>query len=451
MPDVDLVVHNGVLVSGEGELPGIGIAIEQGKVVALARDPELPSSARQLDAGGRHIMPGVIDEHVHFREPGLEYKEDFGTGSLAAAMGGVTCVIDMPNTKPPTSTADLVRDKQRRAEAHSYVDFGLFGLMVQENLDQLLPMREAGVVGYKCYLGETVGAIPAPDDGMLFEQLCLLASAGMRAGFHAENNDIMQHLIRKLKTEGRTDARAHLDSRPVVCEVEAINRVGALAKYSGCKVHVFHLSSKDGLEAVAAWRRQGVDVTCETGAHYCFLPADVYETAGSRVRMNPPVRGRDRHGDALLSGLIDGQVDAIATDHSPHTPNEKLNADIWQAVSGFVGVETSLQLFLSEAVNTGRMTLPQLVRAMAHNPARVWGLAPAKGFLNVGSDADVAIVDLQQEWRIDADRLHSRNHVTPFDGWRGRGKAMTTIVRGQIVVEEGELASEPQGRMMSRA
>jgi dihydroorotase len=447
VPDADLVIHNGVLVTAESERPGVGVAIENGTVIEVAPDDRLPSAKRRLDARGNHILPGVIDEHVHFREPGLTYKEDFGTGSLAAVFGGVTCVCDMPNTVPPTATADLVREKQRLAEAHSYVDFGLYGLIAQDNIDELLPMAQAGVVGYKCYLGETTGNIPAPDDGMLYDQMAVIASAGLRAGFHAENNAIMQHFIRKLKASGRTDARAHLDSRPTVCEVEAIHRVCSLAKYSGCQVHIFHLSSADGLEAIRDWRRKGVDVTCETGPHYCFLPDDIYERVGSRVRMNPPVRGS---GAALLEGLIGGEIECIATDHSPHAPEEKLHDNIWQAVSGFVGVETSVQLFLSEAVNAGKMTLPRFVAAAATNPARVWGMA-SKGQLAAGFDGDVTIVDLKREWVLDASRLHSRNRVTPFDGWRGRGMPLTTLVRGQVVVEDGQLVGEPRGRMVMRS
>ncbi len=443
----DLVVKNGILVTLREELPGVGVAAAGSKIVAVARDEDLPPAEHVLDIGGNYILPGLIDGHVHFREPGLEYKEDFGTGSLAAAMGGVTCVLDMPNTKPPTGTPEVVRLKQRLAEEKSYVDFGILGLVVQENVDQLLPMREAGVVGYKCFLGETIGNIPAPDDGMLVEAMGVIAGGGLRVGFHAENNPIMQHLIARYKAEGRTDALAHLESRPVVAEVEAIQRLALFALHTGCKVHVFHLSSKDGMDTIAEWRAKGVDITCETGPHYCFLSLDEYERQGSVVRMNPPVRGLE-HGQALLEGLVSGKVTTIATDHSPHTAEEKLNDDIWKAVSGFVGVETSAQLFLSEAVNKGRMTLPQLVRAASHNPARTWDMFPQKGALQVGSDADMTIVDLHKEWLLDASKLHSKNRVTPFDGWRGSGMPVATIVRGQLVMKDGQLVGQPRGKMV---
>jgi allantoinase len=446
----DLVVKNGVLVTSEAELPGLGVAARDGKVVAIARDDDLPDASEVVDAGGKHILPGVIDGHVHFREPGFEYKEDFGTGSLAAVMGGVTCVIDMPNTNPHTGTPEVVQLKQRLAEEKSYCDFGILGLLVQENLDQLLPMRDVGVCGYKCFLGETVGAIPAPDDGKLVDAMRIIASGGLRVGFHAENNPIMQNLIRQLKEAGRTDARAHLESRPALAEVEAIQRVGLFGLYTGCKVHIFHLSSKEGMETIAEWKAKGVDITTETGGHYCFLSLDEYERQGSVVRMNPPVRGLE-HGDALLEGLNNGKVTMIATDHSPHTPEEKLNDDIWKAISGFVGVETVVQIFLSEAVNKGRMTLPQFVKVTSENAARTWDLYPQKGSLQIGADADLTIVDLDKEWEIDSSKLHSRNRVTPFNGWRGTGQALTTIVRGRVVMQGGEVIGAPAGKMVRPA
>jgi allantoinase len=389
----------------------------------------------------------VIDGHVHFRDPGYPQKEDFASGSLAAVMGGVTTVLDMPNTLPPTSTVETVEQKRQLAESKSYADFGLLGLVVQENVDQLVPMARAGVVGYKCFLGETIGNIPAPDDGMLLEAFKQIKSAGLRIGFHAENNQIMQHLIRKLKAEGRTDPLAHVEARPALAECESIQRMGLFARASGTKIHIFHLSSKDGLDTIDEWRAKGVDVTCETGAHYCFLSADDMRTLGPMLRMNPPVR-EPGHGEALFQGLVDGRVTAIATDHSPHTKEEKMNDDIWQAISGFAGVETSVRLFLTYGVNAGRMSLPQYVRASSEGPARTWGMYPKKGSIRVGADGDLTIIDLDRTGVIDASKMHGKNNHNPFEGHRTRGEAVATIVRGMIVMRDGELVGSPRGRMV---
>lgn len=444
---MDLVVRKGILVTTEAEMPGVGLAVKDGKFVAIARDEDLPDAETVLDVDGAYILPGIIDGHVHFREPGLEYKEDFGSGSAAAAIGGVTCVLDMPNTKPPTADPDAVRLKQRLAEEKSWVDFGVIGLVVQDNVEQILPMAEAGVVGYKCFLGETVGNIPAPDDGVLLDAMRLIAQTGLRIGFHAENNDIMQHLIGKLKAEGRTDALAHVDSRPPLAEVEAIQRVALFASDTGTKIHIYHLSSKEGVQMVAEWQDKGVDITTESGAHYCFLSSDRMKELGSILRINPPVRSSE-HGAALLQGLITGRVASIATDHSPHTREEKLNDDIWKAISGFVGVETSVQVFLSEAVNAGKMSLRDFVRVTSYGPSRIWNMYPTKGAIRVGSDADLTIIDLNKPWEIRGENLHSKNSVTPFDGWKGKGMAVATIVRGQLVMRNGELIGRPPGRIV---
>ena len=445
----DLVITNGTLVTPQATYAA-DVGIRDEKIAAIAAPGGLDTDAEdQLDATGWHVLPGVIDGHVHFREPGLEYKEDFASGSRSAVMGGVTTVLDMPNTLPTTSTGELVEHKRRLVEPKAYCDFGLYGLLVQESVEQLEPMARAGVVGFKCFLGQSVGSIPPPDDGRLLEGMRIIAGLGMRCGFHAENDEIMQHLIRKLRAAGRTDALAHVESRPVVAEVEAIQRVGLFASHTACKIHIFHLSSGPGLRAVQEWRHRGVDITCETAAHYCFLTSEEMRTLGPRLRINPPVR-EPGHAEVLLEALAAGHITSIATDHSPHLPSEKLHDDIWQAVSGFAGVEISLRLFLTYGVHAGRMSLAQLARATSEGPARAWGLYPRKGALQVGSDADLTLVDLAAEDTIEAARLHGKNNMTPFEGRRTRGAAVATVVRGQVVMREGELRGPPRGRMLTR-
>jgi dihydroorotase/allantoinase len=439
-------VKNGTIVTSSGRMEG-GVAISDGKIVAIAADDALPEGEQTIDASGRYVLPGVINPHVHFREPGLEYKEDYTTGSTAAVMGGVTTVCDMPNTKPPTSTPDVVELKKRLVEEKAYCDFANFAVVVQENVDQIPALAEAGVCGYKVFLGETIGAIPAPDDGMLLDAFEAITKTGLRIGFHAENDQILQHRIRQLKAAGRTDALAHLESRPAICEAESIQRMALFASYTGTRIHIYHLSSRDGLEMIKEWRRKGVDITTETGEHYTFMDAPVdMPRLGSRLRMNPPIRSKE-HGEALFQGLLDGSIEAIGTDHSPHTREEKLNDDIWVAISGFTSVETSLAVFLSMAVNTGRMTLEQLVRVSSEGPAKCWDLYPQKGTIQLGSDGDLTIVDLDERWTIDEDKLHSKNNVTPFNGVEVQGRAVGTIVRGNVVMQDGELlADAPLGK-----
>ena len=449
MTDFDLVVRGGTLVTSSATFAAdVGITAET--ITAIVAPGHLGGDARQvIDATGRYVLPGVIDDHVHFREPGLEYKEDFGTGSRAAVMGGVATVLEMPNTHPTTSTAELVRQKRQLAESKAYCDFGLYGLLSQESVEELRPMAEAGVVGFKCFMGQSVGNIPPPDDGRLIDALSIVREMGMRCGFHAENDQIMQHRIRKLQAAGRTDALAHVESRPVLAEAESIRRVGLFASGTGTRIHIFHLSTADGLEAIDEWRQKGVDITCEVTPHHCFLSTADVPRLGSVSRINPPLR-EPKHGTVLINGLASARVSAIATDHSPHLRSEKLNDDIWKAVSGFVLVEISLRVFLTFGVHAGHLSLQQLVRATSEGPARAWDLYPRKGALEVGSDADITIVDLDLEDTISEDRLHSKNNVTPFNGVRTKGAAVATIVRGQIVMQDGQLVGPPRGRMVAR-
>ncbi|MBV9577062.1 MAG: allantoinase AllB [Chloroflexi bacterium] len=445
-----LVVRNGTVVTPRATYAA-DITIDGGRFVEIAAPGQLSlaTAPDEYDATGQFVLPGIIDGHVHFREPGLEYKEDWASGSRAAVMGGVTTVLEMPNTRPTTSTAGYVAHKRHLAEAKAYCDFGLFGLVAQDNVEHLVPMADAGIVGYKCFLGETTGHIPPPDDGTLLEAMRTVRSTGLRMGFHAENNAILQHHIHALQAAGRHDPLAHLDSRPVVAELEAIQRAALFAYQIGMPIHIFHLSSRQGLATVDEWRRKGIDVTCETTPHYCFLTSERMQTLGSLLRMNPPVR-EPGHADPLLQGLVDGRIDVIATDHAPHTLAEKLNEDIWLAASGFAGVETSVRLFLTCAVNSGRMSLQDYVRVAAEGPARTWGLYPRKGAIEVGSDADLTIVDLAREGVVEAARLHGKNNHTPFEGWRTTGEAVATIVRGQIVMRDGELVGAPRGRIVGR-
>ncbi len=452
MTRVDLIVRGGTVVTSRGRAL-LDLAATDGRIMAIARQGALGLTAtEEVDAAGRFVLPGLIDGHVHFREPGLTHKEDLATGSRAAVMGGVTTVLEMPNTLPPTDTLGSARDKAGRIAGRAWCDVGLIGVVVTHNLDQLALMAASGlVVGLKAFLGTTTGDIARPTDGALLDAMRLIASQGMRLGVHAEDDEIITHEVARLRAAGRTDALAHVESRPVIAEVASIGLTGLLARHARCKVHVFHVSSRDGLDMVDRWRSEGVDMTTEATPHHCLLGAEDMSTLGSRLRINPPVRSRaEGHGEALLEGLASGRVTGIGTDHSPHTRQEKLHDDIWRSASGFSGVETSLRLFLTHGVHAGRMTLEQYVRASSEGLARAWGIHPRKGAIAIGSDADLTIVDLDREGVIAEADLHGRSDLTPFEGWQTRGAAVATILRGRVVMRDGELVGEPSGALVRR-
>jgi len=448
----DLVIKNGWVVTPQDTLRG-GVAISGEKFVAIGTDDSLPDGKEVIDAKGRHILPGLIDAHVHFRDPGMTHKEDFSTGSTAAVCGGITTVVDMPNVIPPTADAEQVRVKQRIAEEKSLVDFGVLGVVVQTNADHILPMAAAGVIGYKIFFGETIGNLPFPDDGMCIEAFSNITKSKLPLGIHAENRQIQHYWTNKLKAEGKNDPVCWEQSRPYLCEAESVAHALFFAEALGTKLHIFHMSTKQAAQMVKDAKARGLRVTAETGPHYLLREPNDMAKVGSLLKMNPPVRTKD-HAEVLWDGLIKGYVDMIATDHSPHTLEEKgsdingklLKPAIWDCISGFCGVETGVPLILTE-VNKGRMSLNQYVKVASENPARVWQIYPRKGAIRLGSDGDVTIVDMDKEATVDATKLHSKNKPTPWNGWKVKGVPVATIVRGHVQMRDGEPVGKPIGRM----
>jgi len=428
------------------------VAIKDEKFVAIGTDDTLPQSKEEIDARGKHILPGLIDGHVHFREPGIGYKEDFTTGSTAAVCGGITMVMDMPNVVPPTADADKVREKIKIAEGKFLCDYAFYGVVVQTNADHILPMKEAGVIGYKIFFGETIGNLPFPDDGMCLEAFSNIGKSQLPLGIHAENRQIMAYYTNKLKSEGKNDPVYWEASRPDICEAESVHHAIFFAELFNTKLHVYHMSSKQAAWMVRDAKAKGLRVTAETGPHYLLREPKDMEKVGPLLKMNPPVRTKD-HAEVLWDGLLNGYVDSIATDHSPHTLEEKgcdINGKltkpaIWDCISGFCGVETGVPLILTE-VNKGRMTLNHYVKVASENPAKVWQIYPKKGAIRLGSDGDITIVDMDKEGVIDVNNLHSKNKPSPWHGWKVKGIPVYTIVRDHVQMREGQPVGKPIGK-----
>jgi dihydroorotase len=438
-----MLIKNGSIVSPASTVRG-HLVIDQGKVREVRlRDGGLPEAETVIDAAGLFVLPGLIDPHVHFRTPGLEYKEDFTTGSAAAVAGGITTVIDMPNVVPPTATVEALDAKLECARGSSYCDYAIYAVLVEGSIPHIEPLAQAGVCGFKIFMGETIGNIPPPSDGEIIDQWRVMAGTGLRCGVHAEDNSILFYLRDKLQKEGRKDPLAFLESRPPVAEAEAIQRAILFAREAGSRLMIYHMSSRQGVEILRRAKADGdVDVRGETGPHYLLFDGRdmVRMGLGSLLRMNPPVR-ESEHGEALFAALLDGTIDVIGTDHSPHTREEKCYedrmGDIWKPLSGWPGVETNVPVMLT-VVNEGRMSLNQYVRVQSENPARCWNLYPRKGNLAPGADGDVTIVDMGREGVIDENALHSKHKLSPWHGWKVKGLPVSTIVRGVMVARDGQ-------------
>ena len=440
-PIADLVITGATVVTHTASL-NAAVAIRGGRILAIGEQAAMPAARETLDATGLHLLPGAIDVHVHFREPGYTHKEDWQTGTAAAAAGGVTTVFEMPNVNPPTATPEALTLKLEAAKK-AHVDYGIYGLLAEDNIEQLEALIEGGVAGFKCFMGNTFGNLPSPSTGAMLEGFEIIAGHGLRIALHAETASIMARREKRLQAAGRSDPLAHLASRPAVVAVEAVARAAILAEWTGARIHVLHISSADELRPLRDAKARGVDITGETCPHYLLFDERAYAEQQGIIRVNPPVRERN-HQLGLWEGLRDGTIDMIATDHAPHAPAEKLRNDIWSVDCGFPGVETQMPLMLTQ-VRAGRLSLTDYVRLSSTNPARAFGLYPAKGALLPGSDADIALVDLECADTVAAERFRSRSKITPFEGMKVVGMPVHTLVRGRFVMKDRSVVEDSRG------
>lgn len=417
---MDLNLKNAKLPFGK-RLIEAGVSIEDGKIVSISKDHLLPAADEYLDLGGSILMPGVVDPHVHFRDPGLMEKEDFETGSRAALAGGVTTVCDMPNTSPPTDSVKRFKQKIGIAEDKSFVDFGLHGLLpgdVEEGKD----IVESGAASLKVY--------PDKNDDSRIEKY---DDSGVLVSLHPEDPEIVSEM-------NGTDVEDFLKSRPRKAEISEIKKVLNLSSH--LDFHFCHLTTKDSVGLVAEMKKER-DLSCEVTPHHIFLDESDIEEEGTFAKMHPPLRTTaDRK--ALIVALRNGLIDIVATDHAPHTLEEK-KKDFRNAPPGVVGLETSLPLLFS-LVQEGRLPLYRMIETMCVRPARTFGLQNEngipKGTLMPGSDADLVAIDAQSEWKIKGEELHGKTKFTPFEGRKVKGKPFLTMVRGKIMFKEGDVIGE---------
>jgi allantoinase len=442
---IDLAIKNGKIVTGDN-IVDAGIGVNNGEFVAISTEEALPEAKKVIDAKGNYIIPGVIDEHVHILDMELaETFENYTTGSTAAAAGGVTTVCEMPLGVPPTTTLEHLEKRKVIAEKKFLVDYAFWGGAIPGNVHEIPRMVEAGVIGFKGMMsGSVPGVFEVMDDGMLLDAFRAIAECGSVATVHAENDAIINHLQKKLKAAGRKDIFAYFEGSPIIQEIEAISRAAMFAKEANCRLHIVHVSCPQGVDLITRRREEGQDITCETGPHYLALSQEDGERLGPYLRFAPPVRTK-AETEVLWVRLAQGKILTLGSDHGPHPKEEKEKGweNIWEAGNGALALETFLPVMLSEGVNKGRITIHQMVSLMCENPAKIFGIFPQKGTIQVGSDADLVIVDMEKEWKIDAQKFHSMHKHSAFDGRDIKGKPVLTMVRGKVVSEDGEVVGEP--------
>lgn len=422
-----------------GELTECGISIDNGKIVKVGRVVTLPKASETISAEGNLVLPGLIDVHVHLRDLGLSHKEDFFSGTCAAAVGGFTTVLDMPNTQPLTKNPRALEEKIFRARGLIVTNVGFYGSL-PSRWEEFEEMEKLGMVAFKVNLMNPITDLNVDDDDILLRALRTAARIGQLMAFHAEDRRIVEPLARKLQKAGDTSLSAFLRAHCPEAEEKAVERIIRLNEEAGARIHISHLTTAKALALIRKAKRGGMKVTCEVTPHHLLLSDKDLFRIGTTALTYPPLR---QSSDVLQlwSGLSDGTINIVATDHAPHLLSEKMETNVWKVPKGVPGLETALPLLMNK-VNQGEMTLSRFIEVFCESPSRIFELR-GKGAIERGYDADLIIVDRKRKFRINSADFQSKAKYSPFDGCEVSGKVIKTFVMGKLIAEEGEIVAEP--------
>lgn len=427
------------------------VLIESGRVEVIA-DPGEGRAKDEIDARGLLVLPGAVDAHAHFNDPGRAEWEGWGAGTRGAALGGITTVADMPlNSIPPTVDGASFDAKREAAAGAAVIDHALWGGLLPGTDEAMLrDLRVRGAVGLKAFMSESgVAEFPRLGDGELQGALARAANAGLMVAVHCEDDAMTRTGAARARATGRTDAGAWLESRPPEAEVLAIDRLADAAMAVGARVHVVHVGSAAAAAAVARAKARSVWLTAETCPHYLTFTSEDALQAGALLKCAPPIRSA-RERAALWRAVGDGTLDLIASDHSPCPAEMKRTSDLFEAWGGIAGIQSFLPGLLTEALAAKRLGLPALVRLIAEAPARLLGIFPRKGSIRTHSDADLVFVDPDRRWTLDQAAIEARSALSPYAGRSFTGSVVRTIVRGVTVQVNGEIvAPAGHGRLVT--
>jgi len=435
---VDTVLHNAKIYT-RGRIVEAGLAIDEERILKIAKETNLPPASTKIDLKGNLTLPGLIDPHVHLRDQQLAYKEDFFSGTAAAAAGGVTLTIDMPNNKPVTMDSKSLRERMKLAEKRVVINVAFYSAF-PENLGEVPSIVEEGAIAFKLYMSQKIGGLEVDDDDMLLHAFNTVGKMGVPVAVHAEDKETLEDMRRKMEKAGRKDMEAYVKAHPPQAEVKATKRIIQLAKKSSAHLHFCHVSSAAALNAVLEAKNTGLPFTCEVTPHHLLMSSEDLKRYGTLALADPPLRTKN-DVKALWTALKHGSIDALASDHAPHTMEEKKAESVWNAKPGIPGLETMLPLLLTQ-MNDGPLTISDLVRLTSEKPAQIFNLR-GRGSLDEGNHADIVVVDINREYKIDSSSFYSKAKYSPFDGWKVKGKPIKTFVNGQLVMDEGEIVAKP--------
>ncbi|SKC92594.1 allantoinase AllB [Maledivibacter halophilus] len=440
---LDLLIKNACIVDIDRVYEG-NIAIDDGKIIAITSQKVEYEAKRVIDAKGKKVFPGGVDCHAHLNDPGFEWREDFKHGSKSAAAGGITTIIDMPlQNQPALTNKEIFKDKAEALSKSSVVDYAFWGGLVDNNLEDLKGLYEAGVVGLKAFLGPVSPDYSTVNLGIVREAMETVLPLNLLIGFHCEDYCIIKNAEAKAIREGRLRPIDFLKSRPVVAELIAVNNVIDLARETGARVHICHVSHPIVAEEIKKAQSEGIKITAETCSHYLVFSEDDVIEKGMIYKCAPPLR-KDEDREKLWQYVKDGTISCVASDHSPCAPEEKSEKlhNVFEAWGGISGIQSTFEVMFNEVVHKRKLSPKLLAKVLAYGPAKTFGLYPQKGVLSVGSDADIVIVDPEKNWEITSESLFYKNKISAFIGLQGKGKVEKTIVRGEIVFSAGKIIGD---------
>ena len=433
----DLVITNAKAYV-KNEIIDCSIAVENGEILKVGKETQMPNADERINLKKLLVLPGLIDVHVHLRDEGKAYKEDFYTGTAAAAAGGFTTVLDMPNNNPVTMTAESMRNRMSLAERRVLINVGFYSEFPR-HLKEIREIVSEGALAFKLFMANQVGGLNINDDQELHEAFSKVGLEKVPVAVHAEDHSVVYTKEQELKAAKHDDATAFLKAHSDQAELKAIERVLKTSSGTEARVHFCHVTTEQGLNRIGEAKKTGRTVTCEVTPNHLLLSKVDFVRVGAMLAMMPPLRD-SANVKALWQGIEKGLVDVLGSDHAPHTIEEKTAKSIWDAKVGVPGLETTLPLMLT-MVKKNRLTIDMLVRLLAEKPAEIFKLR-GRGRLEQGMKADVVAVDLKEKFKVDASKFHSKTKYSPYDGWEVQGKPIKTFVNGHLVMDEQEIVAK---------
>ncbi|MGQ9623790.1 MAG: dihydroorotase [Candidatus Bathycorpusculaceae bacterium] len=443
---IDLILNNTKAYINK-KIVNCSIAVNEDKIFKIGKEANMPKAEAKIDLKGLLVLPGLIDAHTHLRDEGKARKEDFYTGTAAAAAGGIATVLDMPNNEPVTMSAEALKNRMKVAEGKILVNVGFFSEF-PKNMKEIREIVAEGAVAFKLFMAEQMGGLNIDDDDAMQKAFETVNKLKVPVAVHAEDKALLEKAKSQLKSSSRDDIEAFLEAHSERIEEEAVKRLLSIVRRAGVHLHFCHVSTKEGLNAIIAGKESGMRITCETTPHHLLLTVDDLKKMGTLALTMPPVREK-HHSEALRKGILNGWVDILGSDHAPHTFEEKKAKSVWDVKVGIPGLETMLPLMLTMVKNK-KLSIADLVRLLAEKPAEIFSLE-GKGYIKSGNDADLVVVDLKRRFKIDSSKFHSKAKYSPFDGGSVEGKPVKTFVNGKLIMDEEEIVADAgSGKIVRR-